>query len=155
MTVEEKEVKKDSYNLHLEMKSEARRLMAADKECSASDKTVCCANYDLQKILVTPKSDVSLMYYLSKLCVWNFTIFELGNAQGYSMLWNETIGRRGSNETSSFVFNFLKLKVQDGVKDFRFYTDNCGSQNRNKNIFSMYMKASNEFNIEIIHRYVL
>lgn len=126
--------------------------MQADKELAKVDPTVCCANYDMQKILTTPRSKISVMYYLSKLSVWNFTIFELGRAIGHSNLWNETIGRRGSNEIASFVYKFIKSKVEAGTKTFYFYTDNCSAQNRNQNLFSMYLKAANEFNVNITHR---
>lgn len=145
-------LKKEEHENHLKTRTEVRRLMAIDKEIASGDKTICAANYDLQKILVTPKSDISIMYYLSKLCVWNFTIYELGIAQGHCNIWNETIGKRGSNETASFVLVFMQNKSKSGVNKFRFYTDNCGGQNRNKNIFSMYFKASNEMNCEIVHR---
>lgn len=75
--------------------------MKEDKENSFKDKTVCCANLDMQKILNTLKSNIYVMYNMSKLCVRNFTIFEFGNNIGTSNLWNETVGDRGSNEIAS------------------------------------------------------
>lgn len=103
LSEEEKNKKKAVYSLHSKMKDEARRLMSLDKDSALIDKTVCCANFDMQKILTTPRAEISVLYYMSKLSVWNFTIFKLGIAQGHSILWNETIGRRGSNEIASFV----------------------------------------------------
>lgn len=138
--------------MHRKLKSEVRRLMKEDKQKALNDSTICCGNFDLQKILTTPKSDVSVLYYMSKLCVWNFTIYDMGISQGYSFLWNETIGKRGSNEISSFVHYFLQQQYEKGTKKFVFYTDNCSGQNRNKNIFSMYFKACNELQIDIMHR---
>ena len=73
---------------------------------------------------------------MSKLNVWNFTIFELGTRIGWCNLWNETIGNRGSNEVASFLWDFIRNKVQD-VRKFCLFSDNCGGQNRNRNVFSM------------------
>lgn len=134
------------------MKSKARELMINDKESAIKDKTLCCSNFDLQKILTTPRVDINVMYYLSKLNVWNFTIFAMGVAEGFSFVWNETIGNRESNEIASFVLSFIRDKAASGVKKFIFYTDNCAGQNRNKNVFSMYVKVANELQVEITHR---
>lgn len=136
----------------MKMKSKARQLMINDKQNAMKDKTLCCSNYDLQKILTTPRVDINVMYYLSKLNVWNFTIFAMGIAEGFSYVWNETIGNRGSNEIASFVSSFIHVKAASGVKKFFFYTDNCSGQNRNKNVFSIYMKVANELQVEITHR---
>lgn len=152
MPQEEKLKNEAKHAHHSKMKSEVRKLMKNDKQIALVDSSVCCANYDMQKILTTPKLDVSILYYMCKLCVWNFTIFELGIAKGHSFLWNETVGNRGSNEIASYVQSFIYEKAKTGVDKFRFYTDNCSGQNRNRNIISMYLKVSNELNIEIIHR---
>lgn len=141
------------YTNHQKNKREVRRLMKEDKARSLDDPHLCVANFDLQKILTTPRSDVSIMYYMSKLCVWNFTIFEMGVNIGSCWLWNETIGKRGSNEIASFVQNFIKDKCESTeTKEIRFYTDNCGGQNRNQNLFTMYVRPANTYNVTIIHR---
>lgn len=103
-------------------------------------------------MLTTPKSDVSVMYYYCKLFVWNLTVFELGTGNGKCHLWNETIGKRGSNEFALIIYSFIQEKVAMGTTEFSFFTDNCSSQNRNKNLFAMYLKAVNEFRIIINHR---
>lgn len=41
-----------------------------------------------------------------------------------------------------------------GVKDFRFYSDNCGAQNRNRYIFGMYLMAAVKFEVKIAHRFL-
>lgn len=118
MTEDAKKENKAFHEHHMSTKTEVRKLMLNDKQRALQDKTTCCANYDLQKIMTPPKSNVSIMYYLSKLSVWNFTVFELGVAQGHCFVWNETIGNRGSNEISSYVFSFLQQKTQSGVNKF-------------------------------------
>lgn len=152
MSPEEKIANKKEHSFHLQMKSEVRRLMEKDTEEASKDFSLCCCNFDLQKILTTPRSEISSMYYYSKLNVWNFTIFDVGLTEGHSFVWNETVGNRGSNEIASYLKIFIEEKVKTGVKKFIFYTDNCAGQNRNKNVFSFYIKIANELNVEITHR---
>lgn len=82
--------------------------MNLEKERASKNDSICCANFDLQKVLTTPRSDVSVMYYYCKSCVWNLTVFELGTGKGKCNLWNESIGKRGSNEFASIIYSFIK-----------------------------------------------
>lgn len=128
--------------------------MAQDKDEAMKDKTKCVINFDLEKVLTTPRADVGPMYYLSKLCVWNFTIYELAEHVGHCFVWNETQGSRGSAEISSFLLNFFREKSETMVKNFVLYSDSCSGQNKNQNIFTMYLKAANELNVTITHRFI-
>lgn len=116
------------------------------------DENVCTINFDLQKVLTTPRAEIGPLYYFSKLCVWNFTIFELNSHDGRCMVWNETIGCRGSAEIGSFLYQFFKEKAQVGVKDFFLYSDSCSGQNKNKYVFTTYLKAAVDMGISITHR---
>lgn len=139
------------YKKHLDLKDAVRKRMKKDKETAKKDKTVCTINFDLQKVLTTPRSEIGPLYYLSKLCVWNFTIFEIGSQKGYCHVWNETVGSRGSAEIASFLYNYFK-KAKSGIKVFHLYSDSCGGQNRNQNVFSMCLKAAKDFQITIIYK---
>lgn len=152
MTNDEKSKRKPFIDNHLSNKVQAKKLMNLDKEKASNNDSFCCASFDLQKVLTTPKSDVSVMYYYCKLCIWNLTVFELGTETGKCNLWNQTVSKRGSNEFASIIYGFIQKKVAVRITEFGFFTDNCSSQNRNKNLFAMYKKAANEFRIIISHR---
>lgn len=62
---------------------------------------------DLQSLLLSPKSNVSIMYYKTKLAVHNFTIYNLRSKDTFCYLWNETEGGLTSNEFSSIISNFI------------------------------------------------
>ncbi|XP_043274845.1 uncharacterized protein [Venturia canescens] len=94
------------------------------------------------------------MYYSRKLAIYNLTVFDMGNHKGTCYIWNETIAKRGANEISSCIWQYIATKVELGTKEFRFYSDNCGGQNRNQILFSMYVKAAMDFQIKITHRYL-
>lgn len=142
----------DNQQRHIKIKNTVRFEMKSDKESSEKDKTICTVNFDLQKILSTPRAEIGPLYYMSKLCVWNFTFFELGDRVGHCNVWNETVGCRGSTEIASFLYAFIRQKAQLGIKIFKLYSDSCGGQNKNQNVFSMYVKAANDFNVTIVHR---
>ena len=76
----------------------------------------------------------------------------MASCQGWCFVWNETFGRKGANEISSCLWQFIKVKANSEVKEFRFYSDNCGAENRNKMLYSMYLRASQMYKIKIIHR---
>lgn len=150
---ENNEDKKLEYTLHIANKTVARELKEICKFQSKRSDVIVTAAYDLQKVLTTPQSEVSLFYYKRKFAVYNFTIFDIGKAKGYSYVWNETIGKKGSSEISSAVFLFIKQKYEEGFRIFNFFSDCCGGQNRNRIIMSMYSHACKIFGISIIHNY--
>ena len=48
---------------HLDRKNEARKQKADDKAHAEKDATFHCATFDLQKVLDTPSSEASCLYY--------------------------------------------------------------------------------------------
>lgn len=152
MAESEKNSRHDEQAMHLLNKLTVRRLMAEDKESAISDESICTACFGVEKTLTTPRFNASMAYYTRKLNIYNFTVYELASHQGTCHVWNETIGGKGANEISSCLWRFIEQKVNGGVKDFRFYSDNCGAQNRNKMLYSMYSRAAKKFDIVITHR---
>lgn len=141
---EEKTHIEHKYTTHLKEKELSRSEKQADK---ASDKVV--AVFDLQAILPCPIGNASSFYYVSKLNVFNLTMFELQTNQAYCYLWHEAEAKRGADEIGSCLWNYLrnlqenvsnsddKLKVLDVI----FYSDNCAGQNKNRFIMSLYTYA--------------
>lgn len=142
------------YEDHIKNKTIARELKDADKLLAVDDKTLCVACFDLQKVLTTPQSNVSDFYYKSKYATYNFTIYDIGNNAGYCYVWHEQIAKRGPNEIGSCLWKFLALQKREGVKTLILYSDNCGGQNRNHYIFSMFAFAARFFQIDITHRFL-
>lgn len=126
--------------------------MNTDKTIAKNDESMCVASFDLQKVLSTPKAEIGPLYYLSKVCIYNFTIYDTRSHEGYCNIWNETVAQRGSNEIASILRTFIRNKALQGITNFAFYSDNCGGQNRNENVFSMYIQTAHELNVQIKHR---
>lgn len=156
-TGEDKLNLQDQYQQHILEKDLSRREKENDKNNTDSNSVV--AVYDLQATLPCPQGDVSTFYYVSKLNLFNFTIYNMKNKHGDCFFWHEGEAGRGANEIGSCVWRFLDRVNQESNDpiDVIFYSDNCGGQNKNKSTIFMYHKAVNYFkNINsITHKYLI
>lgn len=151
---EKKSEMQERYENHLKNKIKARELKDSDKDAARDDKALCVACFDLQKVLATPQSNVSDFYYKSKYSTYNFTVYDIGNNEGYCYVWHEQIAKRGPNEIASCLWKFLDLQKSKNIRKVVFYSDNCGGQNRNRFIFAMLALASLTFELDITHRFL-
>lgn len=69
-------------------------------------------------------------------------------------MWDQTIGRRGSDETSSLLMDYIQIIVEDGALIIIVYSDACGGQNRSQYFLTMYYAVAMKYGITIIHRYL-
>ena len=93
--------------------------------------------FDLEEVLPTPSSVESCLYYKRKLNMYNLTVYDYRNGQGYFNVWAETTAMRGSNEIASCVYRYLEPISKEGVKKVTLFSDSCRGQNRNKNFLTM------------------
>ncbi|KAJ8884512.1 hypothetical protein PR048_016369 [Dryococelus australis] len=110
----------DKYGIHQQKYREAREEKDYDKVSEECDYTM-----DLQSLLLCPRSNVSSLYYKTKLAVHNFTIFELKSPDGYCFLWNETEGGLRANEFSTIITSFVRsqLPLPDHANIMILYSD--------------------------------
>lgn len=88
----------------------------ADKIRAETDSEFCVAVFDLEKVLQTPQSVVSSFYYKRKLSTYNFIIYNNGTKEDYCFMWDESIGKRGSNGISTCILKFIKIMKDSGIK---------------------------------------
>lgn len=69
-------------------------------------------------------------------------------------MWHEGEAKRGANEVSSYLYDFIKKLHQIGAQEFRFWSDNCAGQNRNRIVFAFYVYVAQKFNITIKHTFL-
>lgn len=127
----EKAKLEENYKSHIARKNAAYEAKNADKERSKNDPTFCSITCDLQSVLHIPCSDVSITYYLRKLNLYNFTIYEAeppNNA--YCYFWTETNGKRGSCEIGTCLGIYID-SLPSNVEHVTIFSDTCGGQNRN------------------------
>lgn len=151
---DEKIILKEKYESHILNKQLIRQQKDLDKKEAQTDKLLCVSCFDLQKVLNVPRGETSAFYYKRALSVFNFTIFDIGNTKDYCYLWTEETAKKGANEIGSCLLEFIKHKSVEGIKEFRFYSDNCSGQNRNRFIFAMLLYAAVKFKIRISHSFL-
>lgn len=148
------EEEKQSFLEHQAQKKKARTLKQADKTEACENPEIIAATFDFQKVLQSPFGEVGIFYYKRKLNSYNFTLFELGNKTATCYMWHEGTAKRGANEVSSCLYDFIKVNAEKGVKEFKFWSDNCAGQNRNRIVFALYLLVSKEFGVTITHRFM-
>ena len=99
---------KDEFNMHQGRKVRAREEKAKDKQLSKTESYVHTCTFDLQSVLYTPCSLVSVMYYMRKLCCYNLSVYSLGNGDGSCYVWSEVNGKRGSSEIGTCMHRYLQ-----------------------------------------------
>lgn len=155
----EKQQLQSSYENHLLEKDLSRMEMEKDKKTA---KFVHVAVYDLQAALPCPQGNASGFYYVSKLSVYNFTVYDLKKDAVKCYVWHEAEGNRGVNEIASCVYNYLlNLKEESdelGQKlDIIFYSDNCCGQQKNyfmQNMYNFAIQTMDHLN-SITHKYLI
>lgn len=154
---------KNKYDRHLVEKELSREEKKADK--NSENKNLIVAVYDLEAVLQCPRGEASGFYYVSKINVFNFTLYELKskNPDVFCYLWDETQAKRGANEIGTCVLKYIEsLKdresVQNGEKlDVIFYSDNCCGQQKNRFMLSMYRYAVEKYSYinSITHKFLV
>nr|CAH7738830.1 unnamed protein product [Callosobruchus chinensis] len=157
MTTQEKASQLEEYNQHHKEKTLAREEKERDK---SSNRHV--AVYDLQATLPCLKGETSNFYYISKLNVYNFTIFNLKTKDVECYVWHEGHAHRGADEIGTCVLKYLEsinssAELQGSEIDVVFYSDNCGGQQKNRFMLSAYLYAISHFKYirSITHKYLI
>lgn len=139
---------KNEHLKHLERKRNARNQKKEDKERALKDKNIVAVNFDLQKVLITPKMFVSDAYYSRKLSTYNFTTYDLASRNVQCYLWNETEAKRGSCEISTCL-NMHNREMGD-KDEIIYYSDSCTGQQRNLQFCIMCLLCVTNFPIKVI-----
>lgn len=131
-----REGEKKSFEEH-RARAEKVRDIKNQLKAEKNEKSIV-AVFDLQKALVTPKSDVSLFYYSRKLSTFNFTVKDLTNDKVHCFMWNETDAGRGTSEVGSCLLQLLNQWDQQSIENVYLFSDACGGQNRSWNIVALF-----------------
>jgi len=101
---DDKVVEEDKYRKHQEEKTLSRK--EKDEDILFDENVIVCC-FDLQAVLISPRGEGSQVDYKRGLASYNFTVFKNKSKEGICFFWNETIGKRGSNEIGSCLLLFL------------------------------------------------
>lgn len=97
---------------------------------------------DLQQVLFCPTLKHSSVFYQRQLSCYNYGIHDAASNNASMMLWNETIGRRGSTEISSCFLRYVKenFKTLNAGEERKLiiWSDRCIGQNNNWRMICTY-----------------
>jgi len=145
-----------SYQQHIFEKDASRN--ERENDLKTGDLTHVAA-YDLQAVLPCPQGDASSFYYLSKLSVYNFTIYDMKKDVTSCYIWHEGEGKRGAVEIGTCVFKYIQALNDSATQPINiiFYSDNCSGQNKNYAMMNMYLFAVRNLPkiATITHKYLI
>lgn len=135
---------------HRKAKAGQDALRSATME-SAQNEGTYAITFDLQQALPTPKLSTGPTFYKKKMFCYNFSIHRLHPAQGYFYMWDESTAGRGADEIGSCLLKHFSEHNISGSKLIAI-SDNCGGQNKNWSIVSVWLRllAQGTFE-EIVH----
>lgn len=119
---------------HISNNKNVMDLKLAYKTRGKEDASLLVFNFDLEAVLYTPCDKVSTIFYMRKLCTYNSTAFNLVTKTGQCYIWDESEGKRGSNEIGTTIHRYLE---QFHGKEVVMFSDTCGGQNRNQYIAAL------------------
>lgn len=129
----------------MEMKSDDKVKVIIDNK-----KSFRSIIFDLQAIVHLPFAGDNQLYFKRKLNVYNCTVFDSFNTDGYCLVWDECSGRKGSSEIASCLFKYIS-QLPETVSHISTFSDTCGGQNRNKKCMTaMLYVVNHNNNIKII-----
>ena len=143
------------YDQHIKNKDLARDSKETDKSLAQTSSEHCSACFDLQQVIMLPKTNQSSAYYSWKLKNYNLSVYSMGQGNAYCYLWNETDASRGACEIASCVFSFFKTLFKENIKSVTTYSDNCPGQNRNRHFVAMLWYSLKLLDFDnITHKYL-
>ncbi|KAJ8964508.1 hypothetical protein NQ314_004796 [Rhamnusium bicolor] len=154
---DEKEKLQSEYYEHQEEKKLSRIEKDNDKMKSSKNFIVAC--FDMQAVFQTPKGDLSIFYYRSKLNTMNLTVSSLGEDETWCFVWHEGDGGKGATEIGSCILFYLQYKAETCDSDdleITLYSDNCGAQQKNRFLIATCMYAVQKYKIkQVIHKFLI
>ncbi|CAH2102069.1 unnamed protein product [Euphydryas editha] len=149
---ETKNVTQEEYDRHIEKKKAARLEKEADKKLAIDGKiTALCM--DVQSVKVCPKVQASAVYYKTKLCCHNFTVYNMATNSVVCYWWHECEGELQASNFASCLSDYIMEKVDKSIP-LVIYSDGCTSQNRNATMANALLDLSIKNNMQISQKYL-
>jgi len=130
--IRERDLSRQSYNIDVE-KAWCQTEVAGQMYTAINDR-IMVIETDLQKQILTPISNASSFYFMSKLTNYNQTSYIHGHNQAFMVLWHEgLLGKDGlciANAIIQIIQNAVRLNPNCDTIILR--SDNAVSQNKNQ-----------------------
>lgn len=126
-----KNIGEDEWNEHIKDKDRSREEKNRDKE-KAKLNEIIVFTMDLQAVKICPNLKASALYYKCKLCVHNFTMYNLSSHECTCYWWDETQSDlSASSFVSCIIDQITEYNLKYPLKNIILWSDGCCYQNRN------------------------
>lgn len=96
-----------------------------------NDPTIEGLCFDYQQNLPVPVLTTGELFYLRQVWVYNIGFYSCKTGCSKMYMFDETTGRKGSNETVSLLKHYIDNYITEEVKTLHLFSDNCAGQNKN------------------------
>ncbi|CAG9782466.1 unnamed protein product [Diatraea saccharalis] len=111
---------------------------------------------DLQAVQLCPRSNVSTLYFKTKLAVHNFTGYDIKRGEGYCFIWTETEGGLTANEFASVIIRMLELFIEKNNipegSEIVLFSDGCTYQNRSSTLSNALLNFSMVKKVKVVQK---
>lgn len=145
---------KNMWEDHIAEKNRARLEKENDKK-KAVNGEIYCLNADVQAVKITPMTKASALYYKTKLCSHNFSIYNLCNHQCTCYWFNECEGDLTANTFASCIYDYLEEKCLTPKLPIVLFTDGCTAQNRNHVLSNALLHFSVKHQVEVFQKFLI
>lgn len=142
-------ITEDIYNAHIRSKNTARNEKVMDKDKAQKFGDVHVFTHDLQAVKLCPQLETSALYYKTKLCVHNFTIYNLGTKDVFCYWFDETNAGLTASVFISCIIHILRRTLEQKCIPIILYSDGCTAQNRNVFLANALLQLAIEKNVVI------
>lgn len=111
--------------------SRKRKSKAASRQDTKTE--AICMDYG--KNLPLPNINTNDVYYKRQLSMYLFNIHTLSTSESVFYVYPENIGKKGSDDVTSLLMNFLYDHLDWQVRNLHIFCDSCGGQNKNYTVF--------------------
>ncbi|GBL92981.1 hypothetical protein AVEN_54621-1 [Araneus ventricosus] len=119
---------KYEYDVHQTSKMNIREVRNEEKK----NKDLPLLLFYLQNVIPTAHVNISPLFYLRKLNLYNLTAYYTPTKQVYCALWSENLSGRAGNDIASAFHKILTvLTEENGITELITWSNSCIPQNRN------------------------
>lgn len=147
-------IAEEEYRSHIKKKDMARSEKVRDKERARQLDDVHVFTQDLQAVKLCPQLQASALYFKTKLCVHNFTMYNLANKEVTCYWFDESNAGLTASVFISCIIDCFKKTLQKKCMPIILYSDGCTAQNRNVYLSNALLQLSMEKNIIIEQKFL-
>lgn len=142
------------YNNHILDKNRARDEKRKDSE-KAEQNIAHVFSQDTQAVKLAPCVNASAMYYKTKLCVHNFTMYNHKTHDAMTYWWDETESDLSASSFASCVVHNIRQTLNEDFKPIILWSDGCGYQNRSTIMSNALSHLAKERNVIIEQKFLV